>query len=473
MRNLLILLFFVTLQAEASIVAIIDSGTDMEHEMIMPKAFVNMQEIPDNNRDEDRNGYQDDVYGWNFAESNNEVIDYSYLGLLDDDIRLFFDLQVKMFKGTIQSDELAWMEQARNNQDFLKRLGVYGNFMHGTHVAGISIRANERAKVLAVKLIPTEVKLPGDSKTEAFSIAMGKAAQVVSEDENGEGLGDFLLKQAFSLLASQQMNVMEEIGRYIDSHKVDVANGSFGTGFPQAAQIVQVLFKKFLRKDATKEQIIKYATYLINELIKEGQRFVGAAPNALFVFAAGNDALNNDLYPTSPTNIKADNVISVAASMDLYALAPFSNYGEKNVDVAAPGVGIESAVPGNKYLKVSGTSQAAPYVSHVASLIKDANPTLTPFAIKRIIMETVDFREFLIGVVKTGGLVNMMRAVEAARISTVSSLDEAIIQANQMIPDQEGDMRFGYFNKGMRNPVMMIEGTVLPLPSPLKVRDTF
>ena len=43
-------------------------------------------------QDDDGNGYIDDVYGWNFAENNNQVIDYSYLGTLNDNIRKFFEI---------------------------------------------------------------------------------------------------------------------------------------------------------------------------------------------------------------------------------------------------------------------------------------------------------------------------------------------------------------------------------------------
>ena len=84
----------------ASTVAIIDSGTAMKHKDLAPKAWINTVEIADNNRDEDRNGYPDDVQGWNFAESNNKIIDYKYLGTLNEDIRKFFVLQEKMIRGT-------------------------------------------------------------------------------------------------------------------------------------------------------------------------------------------------------------------------------------------------------------------------------------------------------------------------------------------------------------------------------------
>src|SRR5690606_10906985 len=114
------------------------------------------------------------------------------------------------------------------------------------------------------------------------------------------------------------------------------------------------------------------------------------APNTLFVLAAGNDGMDNDRFPTAPANVKLDNAITVAATMNNEDLASFSNYGARMVDVAAPGVGILSSVPGNDRLHLSGTSQAAPYVSNVAGRIVDANLALRPAQIRTILMETVD-----------------------------------------------------------------------------------
>ena len=123
-----IITFLVFNKANSTTIAIIDSGTDMQHEALLPYAWVNPVDIADNNRDEDGNGYQDDVYGWNFAEGNNEVIDYSYLGLLNDDIRKFFDIQAKMMLGNASNEELAWLRGKVEEEDFLKNLSVYGNF---------------------------------------------------------------------------------------------------------------------------------------------------------------------------------------------------------------------------------------------------------------------------------------------------------------------------------------------------------
>jgi len=441
----LVMTFLLSSVAFGSTVAIIDSGTDMLHKDIHPQAWFNPVDSSNNDRDEDRNGYQDDVHGWNFAESNNKVIDYSYLGRLNDDTRKFFEIQERMMRGTASDDDVAWLKAKVQDQDFIKNLQVYGNFMHGTHVAGISARLAPEAKILAVKLIPTEVKLP-------FTITKNQV-------ENG--LGMFLLKQGLGALAKQQMKLMVEIGAYVDGHAVDVANGSFGTGYAQAEMIVGALAKTILRRDPTEAETKELCLHFLNTLINEGLHFVSEAQDTLFVFAAGNDGANNDQYPTSPANIDAPNVITVAATMDRNDIAPFSNYGANRVHVAAPGVGIESPVPGNQYLKVSGTSQAAPYVAGVAAAIKDANPELSPIEIKKIILKSVDYRGFLKDKVATSGLINSKRAVMTAQLSTKMPLAQALRQARGRVGDIES-------TKSIGGTTQYIQGSVLPMPSMFK-----
>ncbi|MBT7609798.1 MAG: S8 family serine peptidase [Bacteriovoracaceae bacterium] len=414
----LFMCMLVSITAQSATVVIIDSGTDMLHKDIAPVAWVNPGEIAANDRDEDRNGYQDDIHGWNFAESNNKVIDYSYLGTLTFDIRKFFGIQTKYMLGTATQEEIDWMKNSVKDPEFLKQLQIYGNFMHGTHVAGIAAKNVADSKIMAVKLIPTEVKLP-------FSMYR-------VEDK---GLGLTLIKQGLKLLAKQQTKLMIEIGEYINNHKVNIANGSFGTGYKQASMIVTALFQAILKREPTDAELKEVTLIFLNTLIKEGEHFTNAAQETLFVFAAGNDGMNNDEFPTSPTNINTPNVISVAATQGRTSLAVFSNYGVKQVDVAAPGVGIESTVPGNNYLKVSGTSQAAPYVANVAALIKEGNKSLAPSDIKRILMESVDFRTYLRTKVKSKGLVNTSRAVLAAELSNSMSIKDALTRARSTVQD--------------------------------------
>ena len=68
-------------------------------------------------------------------------------------------------------------------------------------------------------------------------------------------------------------------------------------------------------------------------------------PNTLFVVAAGNDGRDNDTTPAYPCNYTAANLVCVAATDNTDALAGFSNYGATSVDLAAPGVDINSTRP--------------------------------------------------------------------------------------------------------------------------------
>lgn len=437
--------------AHASVVAIVDSGTDYKHASLINNIWTNEVDLPNNDRDEDRNGYQDDIYGWNFAESNNQVIDYSYLGLLNDDVRKFFVIQAKAMTGEATEEEMTWLREMVSNADFIKRLSVYGNFMHGTHVAGIAAKDSEDIKLLNIKLIPTEVKLPAEDEAERFE---GKG--ILSS------IKDKLIKAALGLLAKQQMTLLTEISVYVAGHKADVANGSFGTGFAQAKMLIQTVAEG-LNLKLSDEEIKTYSVHFINELVANGKKMVEESKNTLWVFAAGNDGTNNDQLPSSPTNIQADNVISVAATIGFDVIAPFSNFGVKMVDVAAPGVSINSTVPGDEFLSVSGTSQAAPYVANMAGKIKDLNNKLNPLKIKRIILGSVDYREDLKTLVKTGGIVNMERALRAAELSLTNSIEESLKLSREEIQDQERNE----VNKGRLNNREAIG--VLPLPSLFKL----
>lgn len=425
MKKALWILLLASSQVMGSTIAVIDSGVDVEHKDLVNNLWMNALETPDNSRDEDGNGYQDDVYGWNFAEQNNLVIDRKYIGTFSADPYMFFQIQGRMFLNRATEADKKWLEEKRKDPLFAQEMQKFGNFVHGTHVAGITVNNNVEGKILSVKLIPTEVKPFFESVKKSI-----KNNNVQSDD-----LRMTLLKAGLSALASQQMLLLEEIAAYVGNHKADIANGSFGTGFNQAKMITDNMFKLAFQRDPSKEESDELARFFLDSLIMEGKKMVAAAPNTLFVFASGNDGMNNDLYPTSPTNIQADNVISVGATYKYEFIAPFSNYGTKTVDVAAPGMLIHSQIPGNEYLEVSGTSQAAPYVANIAAQIKDINKELTPKQIKQIIMGTVDEKMFLSEKVKAKGIVNMNRATYAAKVSLTTNISSAINEANITIAD--------------------------------------
>lgn len=413
--------------ANASTIAVIDSGLDYKHEMITPNLWTNQNEVFDN-RDNDGNGYQDDVHGWNFAEQNGEIIDYSYLGTFSQDPHKFFEIQGKAFLGKATEAEIAWVNEKRKDKNFIKEMGKFGNFVHGTHVAGISIR-NSSNKAMGIKLIPTEVK-PFLERAKSQS----KSNSLAPADRWS------MLASLFDALAQQQMMMMTEIAHLVNFHKADVANGSFGTGYSNGRMITDNAYRILFFKKPSDEDSKKAWGLFLSALIKHGQNFVGAAPKTLFVFASGNEGLSNDEIGTSPANIDADNVITVGATYKNQFFAPFSNYGTRTVDVAAPGMLIPSAIPGaGNYLEVSGTSQAAPFVANIAGKIKDMNPALSPKEIKTIIMGTVDKKGFLSDKVAAQGIVNSERALFAARASRSVSIQEAIGRSKSQVRDMPVD----------------------------------
>ncbi|MEI6658929.1 MAG: DVUA0089 family protein [Planctomycetota bacterium] len=133
----------------------------------------------------------------------------------------------------------------------------------------------------------------------------------------------------------------------------------------------------------------------------------------LFVTAAGNESSNNDRTPSYPANLSDDSVIAVAATNHSNRLAAFSNYGSTTVDLAAPGVGILSTVPGGGYASFSGTSMATPYVTGTVALMAAANPRATAAEIRSALLSTVTPVAALSGKVATGGLLDAAAAVRA------------------------------------------------------------
>jgi thermitase len=139
----------------------------------------------------------------------------------------------------------------------------------------------------------------------------------------------------------------------------------------------------------------------------------------LAVVSAGNDALDNDMYlgadisgdgnqdvfsPSYPASFTLNNILAVGASNDedrngyLTECAAFwgsrkkcgfTNWGHDSVDLAAPGVDIESSVPGG-FATFDGTSMAAPHVAGVAGLVLSQNPGYTVAQLKNALMHSVD-----------------------------------------------------------------------------------
>lgn len=101
----------------------------------------------------------------------------------------------------------------------------------------------------------------------------------------------------------------------------------------------------------------------------------------LVIAAAGNESRNSDLNGFYPADYDLDNILSITATNDKQEILPTSNYGRKSVHFAAKGKNIFSTLPGGKYGKMSGTSQATAIVSGLAALCMSQNPQKTNYKI--------------------------------------------------------------------------------------------
>ncbi|MBM3343095.1 MAG: hypothetical protein FJY56_13420 [Betaproteobacteria bacterium] len=150
---------------------------------------------------------------------------------------------------------------------------------------------------------------------------------------------------------------------------------------------------------------------------------------ATVVVAAGNHAMNNDLYPNWPANYgNLDHVITVMASDRHDERASFSSYGNTTVYIAAPGVDILSTVPyygrpaaGNTiplgYRFHRGSSAATAYVAGLVALLRARNPSWTPKDVKQRLGASVTPLASLKGLCVTGGIINHQLAF--SRVSAV------------------------------------------------------
>ena len=152
----------------------------------------------------------------------------------------------------------------------------------------------------------------------------------------------------------------------------------------------------------------------------------------LFIAAAGNGGVNNDLSPHYPSSYTNQNVIAVAAlnssGSNIYS------YGPVSVDIGAPGGGVRSTLPFNSYGSYSGTSMATPHVAGAVALYASEYPTATASEIRNAILSTAAPTAGLNGLVATNGRLDAFAAVLSGNPPGVQvnldAVDAAIAEGN-------------------------------------------
>jgi subtilisin family serine protease len=154
------------------------------------------------------------------------------------------------------------------------------------------------------------------------------------------------------------------------------------------------------------------------------------------VFAAGNDTRNVDPCPTGaiaagyPVCYTSPSIIGVASSTNTDARSSFSNVGVTSIDLAAPGSGVLSTYNRNpttgaasttSTTSLSGTSMATPHVTGAVALLASYRPDLSVASLKASLLNNVDLLPAWSTLVKTGGRLNVFKAMQNPTVCTFNN----------------------------------------------------
>ena len=177
-----------------------------------------------------------------------------------------------------------------------------------------------------------------------------------------------------------------------------------------------------------------YSQALSDEIDLLGQNGI------LFVTAAGNSSDNNDnpAVRRYPCGYDRSNEICVAASNQRDNLPSWANYGSTTVDLAAPGDNIYSTLRNNSYGFISGSSMATAQVSGTAALVLSVQD-MSPSQLKADILENVDPLSSLSGRVRTGGRLDVCKALPGCTLPNTGTFGLTTVGANsdRMSPDRK------------------------------------
>ena len=435
--HIIISLLLLTLSSNtlALTAAILDNGVDYSHTEFQGKIKINYKES-ENSHDDDHNGYIDDVRGWNFVTMSNKVFDFDRDIEITDEIKLYYALKAKNSLGTITEKEEETYNKLKKDKELKKQRKALTSWMHGTHIGAIAVNATDLPRELSQRdlkaLIITYLGKAesGPAKSPRFEPT---ASQSTTRRNNH-------IRHHWKKYLDWQINKLKISIDYGKSKAV-VFNGSFGQSFKGATEMVSSAHKEQFGEDLSEKLAKKKALEFMRELLTRATNLLSKYPNHLFVFSAGNKKSNTDELLHFPSNVRLPNVISVGASYKRETMAYFSNFGKNTVDLFAPGVAISSAVPNQEYLKINGTSQAAPFVTNTAlkafTLAKKLDVKLTPKLLKYIMMNTVDKRDELTEKSVSSGLVYPERVYTTIRKLNKYGLRKAISNSIKLWPTRE------------------------------------
>jgi subtilisin family serine protease len=458
--------------ARKVIVAVIDGGVDTAHTLLASNMWRNPREVAGNGKDDDGNGFVDDVFGWNVATDRSGA---SFQFDTFELTRLY-----AACKGLAAGTGIARPDQSTCTavaQDY--RAKVQEIKQTRDQISGISGMLEQVTAALKSAMAPKPITRATVTAFAPTSSSLTQAKQLWLELD-GQGLSAEEITKANAAYAGQYRYGLDTMyaprtagtvpstGASNGNRDVTGPDASHGThvagiigatrtvgqevqGIAPSVAIMSVrAVPDGDERDPDVARAIRYAVdngaqiinmsfgkdYSPNKSDVDAAVAYAESKGVLLVHAAGNDGKSLETAPSFPSaklqsGSTASNWLEIGASSwkGMTSLAAeFSNYGKTRVDIFAPGVDILSTLPGGETGRESGTSMAAPVVSGVAALLMSYFPELTAVDVKRILLESVrklpdvdvakpgdgDARVKFGSLSRTGGVVDAYAAVKLA-----------------------------------------------------------
>jgi subtilisin family serine protease len=474
------------------IVGVIDSGVDYDHEDLKPVMWTNPGEIPGNGIDDDKNGYIDDVHGWNFIggrDGKNVERDNLEMTRLVRKLKGKYEgRSASDFKTKAEKNELALYNEAKKDYEEARQknegnYNTYAAFHEGLIKINQQIKDEQDVEVVTAE----ELKKyePKDKlSTQLKAIALGNFFESGRFKTLDEGINTFkegvdYFKKNLDYALNQDFDPRNIVGddydnsseRYYGNNDCDGPDSFHGThvagiiaaarhngiGMDGVAADVRIMAIRCVpdgdERDKDVANAIRYAVdngcQLINmsfgkkyswdkKVVDDAVKYA-ESKGVLLIHAAGNDAVDIDVvnhYPCKKYEGKgeAKNFMDIGAlswKADDKMVAPFSNYGKKTVDLFSPGVDIYSTAPKNAYKDASGTSMASPVACGVAAVLKSYYPTLTAEQLKKILVKSSIKTHKGTKVIKPGTKDELVKFEKLSKYGGTVNLYEAVMMAEK------------------------------------------
>lgn len=425
------------------VVAIIDSGVDIEHEDLKGQIWINSDEIAGNGKDDDKNGYIDDVHGWNFLgnvkgeNANDENLEF---------VRIY-----KRWKPVFDGKSESEIPSA-NKADFALWQECKDKLESERADAEANLQTYSMLRDQIIPMLPSIVKKSmkvesytlkdllkwkpdNDNDRQIQALAIQVESGELSSEQMDEGIKHFKDQLEFNLnpdfdgralVGDNPYDLNDRNYGNSDVEGPDALHGTHVAGIVAAVRgnnlggdgVASAVKIMSLRAVPNGDEYDKDIALAIRYAADNGASIINMSfgksyspqqkevydammyaqgKGVLLVHAAGNDASNVDVTPNYPScrySFQSEDfthLLTIGASTRFtkgMLAASFSNYGKKSVDIFAPGFEIYNTVPDNKYRKLQGTSMAAPAVSGVAAWLKSYFPELSMLQIKDIMLKS-------------------------------------------------------------------------------------